>query len=309
MPEPTVPLERAHQATKAAHAGADAAARASADLLAHNTAAAPAGPDVQQSLQQLGDALLPHTPHWLSPLWVILLTLAAIALSWALTRIMALGGVRRARKWLVMLWLMLWVAAVLNVIFAVCFAISPQYGLPLGVVSVAMLGLIGLPWLRNITAGLAIAFEGQFALGDRIQHSGIQGNITHFGVRAVSLRAADGTLHQIPNQSFARESVTHVESEGDAACEIQFRLPPGISIDRALHLAQQAAFLTPLASPYHRPEVFLDTLEQSDHPHALQVRIRGFAFDPAWRDAFRSDVVARIHELLRAEIAPAQPHP
>jgi small-conductance mechanosensitive channel len=288
MPQPTTSPETARLI-----------AESGAEMAAAKTAEQAADLSVQHSLQRMGEFLSGGAPQWFSLSWVLGLLVAAVAISWGLGRLMKLTGLRRARKWLALARVVLWSFVILNLIFAVCFALSTHYWLPLGVLTVAMLGLAALPWLRNVTAGLAVAFEAQFEVGDPVEHGGVGGEITHFGARAVTLRADDGTLHQVPNQSFAEDSVTRIESEGDAACEITVTLPAGVSPERAMRLAQQAAFLTPLASPRHRPEVFLD---MDPHAHdGIELRIRGFAFDPAWRESFRSDVVARIHDLMRTE--------
>ncbi len=122
-----------------------------------------------------------------------------------------------------------------------------------------------------------------------------------FGARAVTLRTDDGTLHQIPNASITQESVTNLRAEGDAACEITIEVPENVTPERAKELARQASFLTPLASPHHAPQVFLDIDRARNQ---VQMHIRGFAFDPAHRDHYRSDVVARVHQMLRNERPP-----
>lgn len=261
---------------------------------------------LEESLRQLSDALSQNTPHGLGIWGMVALLIGALIISWGLGRLMQLRGLRRVRKWLALIRVLLWAFLVLNVIFGLSVALSPQHWLPVGMLVVAILGISGLSFLRNVAAGLAMAFEAQFRVGDPVLHGGIQGEIVHFGARAVTLRADDGTLHQIPNESFAQNSVTRLESEGDAACDILVRLPAGVSPDRALTLARQAAFLTPLASPRHRPEVFLEMSSRDGQENSIELRIRGYAFDPAWRDAFSSDVVARIHDMLHADKSTAK---
>jgi len=254
---------------------------------------------LEQSLQQLREAINYVEPQWFTLRWALVLVALTLLVSWGMGRLMKLAGLQRARKWLALIRVLLWTFMVVNLAFALSSMVSAYYWLPVGVVGLAMMGLAGLPWLRNITAGLAVAFEDQFKVGDPVKHGGATGEITHFGARAVTLRATDGTLHQVPNQNFAQDSVTRIESEGDAACEIRVAIPRGVSPERAMHLAQQAAFLTPLASPRHRPEVFLEMGDPGSE--SVEMRIRGWAFDPSCREAFHSDVVARIHDLLRRE--------
>lgn len=281
--------------TQTANQAASQAANHATDQAANQAAQL----SIEQSIQQMRDAFTYVEPQWFTLRWALVLLIVTMLLSWGMGRLMKLAGLQRARKWLALGRVLLWMFMIINLIFALSSVVSAHYWLPVGVVGLAMLGLAGLPWLRNITAGLAVAFEAQFEVGDPVKHGGATGEITHFGARAVTLRASDGTLHQVPNQNFAQDSVTRIESEGDAACEIRVRIPRGVSPERAMHLAQQAAFLTPLASPRHRPEVFLEMGERG--PDGIEMRIRGWAFDPACREAFQSDVVARIHDLMRSE--------
>ncbi|AWV90408.1 mechanosensitive ion channel domain-containing protein [Bradymonas sediminis] len=256
-------------------------------------------PTLDQSLLQFQEAITYVEPQWFTLTWALIMLAVTLLLSWAMGQLMQLAGLQRARKWLALIRVLLWSFIVVNLAFALSSMVSEMHWLPVGIVALSMSGLAALPWLRNITAGLAIAFDSRFEIGDPVRHGQATGEITHFGARAVTLRADDGTLHQVPNQIFAQTSVTLIESEGDAACEILVVIPQGVSPERAMHLAKQAAFLTPLASPRHSPEVYL---EMGDHsPESIEMRIRGWAFDPSCREAFQSDVVARIHDLLRSE--------
>lgn len=257
----------------------------------------PTTPAAKELSQQAGQAVSQHAPVVFSAWWVIGLVALTALISWAIGRLIALPGLRRVRRWLALARVVLWALVTFDVVFTVSRAVT-EHWLVLGVVVLAVLALVGMDWLRNVAAGLALAFEGHFQVGDLVRYRDIEGELVEFSARAVILRADDGTLHQVPNQRFSDESVTHLEADGEAACEIVVSLPTGVSPERAVRLAQQAAFLTPLASPRHRPDVFLDV---GADDAGVRLHIRGFAFDPAYRDHFKSDVVARVHSLLRTE--------
>ncbi len=243
----------------------------------------------------------PVTPTIFAAWWVVGMVVLAAAVSWTLGRLLDLPGLHRFRRWLALGRVLLWSFVAFDVVFALGHAVT-EHWLVLGVVVVAIAALAGLDWLRNVVAGLALAFEDRFRPGDLVRHRDVEGELVHFGTRAVTLRSREGTLHHVPNQRFVRESLTHLETEGKAACDILVALPRGVSPDRALRLAEQAAFLTPLASPHHRPQAFLD-VDADDGDTGVRLHIRGYPFDPAYRDHYRSDVVARVHSLLRTERA------
>jgi small-conductance mechanosensitive channel len=235
----------------------------------------------------------------LQPQWALGLLVCAIVLSVAISHLVKLPGLRRVRHWLLLTRALVWTMTVFTVVFALSRLVSTEYWLVLGVLLLGLISLAALDWLRNLIAGLSLEFERNFEPGDLVRYDDIEGELVEFGTRAVMLRTDDGTRHQIPNEKFTRNSVTRLEIDGEAACEIVISLPHAVSPDRAVVLAQQAALLTPLASPRHRPEVFLDAA--TGKGQTIEMRIRGYAFDPAYRAHFRSDVVSRVHEMLRIE--------
>lgn len=251
----------------------------------------------QQAAQAVGGAV----PMFLQPIWALAIVLIALLISLGIGYLAKLPGLRRVRHWLLLTRVLIWTVATFNTVFAL-FRPVTEHWVWLGVLVLGLMALAGIDWLRNVAAGLAVAFESHFHVGDLVRFGDIEGEVVNLGTRAVTMRAPDGTLHQIPNENLTKDAVTHLEADGEAACEIVVRLPTGVSPERAVKLAQQAAFLTPLASPRHRPDVFLDV--DNNGGQGIELHIRGFAFDPSYREHFRSDVVARVYDMLRIESAP-----
>lgn len=159
-------------------------------------------------------------------------------------------------------------------------------------------------WLRSVLAGVTLAFERRLHIGDEILAGDLQGVITRFGLRAIHLRADDGSLHDVPNDLLVNTPVTNLTGDGgDSACDITLDIPPHVSHDQALAILHSAAILSPLASPRHRPRAFLTPPAHTDAP--FRVTVRGYAFDPHHRDHFRSDVLARATQRLTHDHAHA----
>ncbi|MFW5966292.1 MAG: mechanosensitive ion channel family protein [Persicimonas sp.] len=239
-----------------------------------------------------------QTPALFEPGWAIVMVLGAILASVVIGKLARLPGLRGVRRWLVLARVLLWTVVLFEVIFTLSWAIT-DYWLVLAVLLVGVLLVAGLDWLRDVAAGLALAFERTLQVGDRVRYGKLEGEIAAFGARAITLRSPDGTRHQIPNASFTNRSVTDLRVEGEAACDITVRVPEGLSPERAVELIGQVAFLTPLASPRRQPEVYWETGPRADGP--VRIRIRGYAFDPAHRERFKSEVLSRIHERLASE--------
>ena len=239
-------------------------------------------------------------PPLLRPEVTLGLLLAAVVVSWAVNRLAQYPGVRNWRPWFFLGHVLLWGFVTFDLVLAVSWA-ATEYWLYLSLLIFVVLLLSGAGWLRSVAAGLALAFERRFEVGDPVQHEDVEGELISFGVRSMSVRDEEGSVHEIPNEKFLTDRVSNLRGGGDAACEISIAVPSKVSRDRALEFGREAALLTPLASPRHEPQVFLEVDESSES--GLDLRIRGYAFDPGYREHYRSDVISRVHDMLRNENA------
>ena len=206
------------------------------------------------------------------------------------------------RRWLPVVYTGVWGVAVLAVTLIYARGLSSTWFLAIWLVFLGV-AFASVGWLRSVVSGVAISMEGRIKLGDSIRVNSATGEVIGFGVRAMRLRAADGSIHEIPNEKLVTESVTNLSGDGgDAAAELVVPIPAGVDAQAALEIARRIAILTPLASPRHRPEVFLEA--GGVDGQRFDIRVRGFAFDAAYRDHFRSDVVSRIQaEFTRRSAA------
>lgn len=230
---------------------------------------------------------------------IILLFLGASITSLLLRRAAGLRASSRVRRWIPLLHVSVWTTVVVGAMFTYASDL-PDYWLVVLGLFVFLVGLSSVGWLRSVAAGITLAAEGRLRVGDNIRISGVVGEIASFGFRGVRVRAVDGALHEIPNEIFMTSPVATVSGDGgDSACEITMKIPPSVEPNRALEIARNVAILTPLASPRHRPEVFLRATDERDE--TFEITIRGFAFDPTHQDHYRSDVIARFHDGFRRE--------
>jgi small-conductance mechanosensitive channel len=63
--------------------------------------------------------------------------------------------------------------------------------------------------LKNLVSGIMLLVERPLRLGDLVEVDGVRGRITDIGVRASTLRTADGIESIIPNSRFVEGSVTN----------------------------------------------------------------------------------------------------
>ena len=226
------------------------------------------------------------------PVAVPVLLGVAAAVSYLLVRAMKLRLAERVKRWASLGHVAVWSIAIL-VSGALLIRAGASEWLFFLLSLAALLVLLNLGWLRSLLAGVALTLEHHLEVGDTVRLDEMEGDIVHFGLRATRIRAVDGTLHDIPNDQLLTRNVANLSGDGsDSACVITVIVPAHLAPERATRLAWEAAIVTPLASPRHRPEVFLHERRDQDDP--LRLEIRGYAFDPNYQANFRSDVLARL---------------
>lgn len=200
------------------------------------------------------------------------------------------------RRWLPVAYSVVWGLAIVIVTMIYAQGLPNTWFLAIWLVFLVVV-FASVGWLRSVMSGVALSIEGRIRLGDSIRVGDVEGEVIGFGMRALRLRSVEGTIHEIPNQKLVTEPVANLTGDGgDSACELTIAVPDEVDPDTALELARTIAVLTPLASPRHRPEVFLFARDKQERSYEL--KIRGFAFDAAYQDHFRSDVVARLQSAF-----------
>lgn len=223
---------------------------------------------------------------------MVLTMCVAALLSHLILRMSRAQLVPALKRWLPVAQIAVWAIAL------VLIASFTLTGLPIEwfyfeLVLLVLFTVINIGWLRSVLGGAALTLERKFKPGDAVKVGELKGEIVGFGMRTVRLRAVDGTLHDVPNEQLMSLTVANLSGDGsDSACEVEVMVPPHIKVQEAVKLARHAAMLSPLASPRHRPEVFLKSPQAQDAP--MQLVIKGYAFDPNYQEHFKSDLVIRL---------------
>ncbi len=228
-----------------------------------------------------------------NPIFIILLLIVlALLVSRALVLLGRMEGTERIHRLLPLLASILWAATIAACTFLIA-GDRIELRLLLILFFLSVITFSSINWLRSLIAGIILISERRLHVGDSIHvDEHVHGEIIAMGIRTIRVRASDGTLHDIPHDILLKKPLTTHSSTGEVVCEIPFSAPPELTTAQIIALAREAASLTPLASPRHSPDVFL-----VDAPsHYL---IRGYAFSPQYRENYRSDVLARLHDLLR----------
>lgn len=229
---------------------------------------------------------------------VVLLILLAVLLSRMLTRMSRMEGVGRFRRWLPSLFVLVW-GGLLAAIGWTMTAEGLHARLVLLLFFLAVIALANLGWLRSVMAGIVLHWERRVRPGDSIRVGDVHGEVVAMGLRAVRVRAPDGVIHEVPHELVISSPLATYSRSGEVLCDIDLEVPAHLQPEPLIAMAREAALLTPLASPRHRPEVFI--AEDHGNRTTLRLTIRGYAFSPLYRDRYRSDVLARLHHQLRRD--------
>ncbi len=256
-----------------------------------NTNNSPQPLETTSSIEQTPDLSVQPTFSKTGAGWVVLI---AILASFFLFRFGKNTKASSIRRWLPVLYTIVWGLAIVSVTSLYARGLDGPWKLVVWLVFLfGILASVG--WLRSVMSGVALAVEGRILAGDSIRIGEVEGEVLSFGLRSVSLRGVDGNIHEIPNDQFVSTTVANLSAiGGDSVCDIYLEIPPHLSPGDALELALEVAILTPLASPRHRPEVFLEPVED----HHRRIRVRGYVFDPEYQEHFQSDVISRFSSLI-----------
>lgn len=244
----------------------------------------------QQGAAPLTSPLAPH--------WAVLVIIGAFAFGYTLYRFSRVRLFSRFRPYALLGVLVFWGLALTETVFVISYFLTASWFV-LSLVMLSIATATNYQWLRNVMAGLAIAFEDRINYGDAIQVGAYEGAVQEFGLRAVEIRGNDGRRHEIPNAKLVDESVSNLARGGDSISKVTIRLPDGVSAERARRAGREAALVSPFASPHREPEVFIEADGAADETPTLHVR--GYVFNGAHQERYESDVTTRLFELLDIE--------
>ena len=228
-----------------------------------------------------------------------------VAVSLLLRRVATIVAFRQLHPWISVLHIAVWAP----IVFIFEDRLIPDFNGPRALgrgIGLVVLAVVALPWLRNVFHGLVFALELRYHLGDDLQVGAVKGRSVALGVRALTLRAPDGTDAVVPYERLTSETVIRLNLVArDTPCEIAVEIPGTLTPTRAVELARQAAALSRFASPRVPPEVFLGP--KHGRVTELMLHIRGFLFDREHEERYRSDVIERLHAAFTAERELADP--
>jgi small-conductance mechanosensitive channel len=146
----------------------------------------------------------------------------------------------------------------------------------------------------NFISGLIVMFERPIKIGDHIVLGGVDGDVAYIGMRATTLRTAQGSLVVVPNQAIITNNVTNWDHIGSSAISLQFRMAGKVAEDEALLLRVANGNRDVLKSP--EPAVYVAAVDHAGHLMELHFGVQGDA-------TRRLAIVSAINAAVLAELA------
>jgi small-conductance mechanosensitive channel len=227
-----------------------------------------------------------------APGWgvVALVFLTTMVLSLLVRRAARAPALRRWQRWFNPLVAAAWLVA--TWVVAQRLLAAPTLASTVGRVAlVVVLLVLVAPFARDVLAAAVISFEGRHRMGDDVRVGRVEGRIVELGLRAVVLRATDGTESTIPNHRFLASEVVRLNlGVHEAPFEFEVVLPAGRSLETETRRLLEAAMLSPFAAPGGLPEVFVVAGDDGE----LRLRVRAYVFDRSYEERYRGDILARF---------------
>jgi small-conductance mechanosensitive channel len=146
----------------------------------------------------------------------------------------------------------------------------------------------------NFISGLIVMFERPIKIGDHIVLAGVDGDVAYIGMRATTLRTAQGSMVIVPNQAIITNNVTNWDHIGSSAISLQFRMAGAVPDDEALLLRVVRANRDVQKLP--EPMVYVAAVDHAAHLMEVHFSVQGDA-------TRRLAVVSAINAAVLAELA------
>jgi small-conductance mechanosensitive channel len=149
----------------------------------------------------------------------------------------------------------------------------------------------------NFISGLVILAERPIKIGDRIEVTGVAGQVTDIRARSTTVITNDNISLIVPNSVFTEHTVTNW-SHGDQ--KVRFRIPVSVAygsdLDKVKEALLQVAKQHPSVLTAPEPTVFFDSFGDS----ALRLELVVWSAEMSYRPRrFRSDLNFAIDQAFR----------
>jgi len=155
--------------------------------------------------------------------------------------------------------------------------------------------------IGNFFAGIVIATDKPFRLGDRVRIDTFFGDVISLGARSTRIRTMDSQIVTIPNTKVTSNVVTNYSMpDTTLKVRIPFSVAYGTDMDKVteilLAIAREAQEKTPWVISEPAPEVFLREFGESALNGQLTLWINDFSFQWETEDWMNREILKRFQK-------------
>ncbi len=155
--------------------------------------------------------------------------------------------------------------------------------------------------IGNFFAGIVIATDKPFRLGDRVRIDTFFGDVVSLGARSTRIRTMDNQVVTIPNTKVTSNVVTNYSMpDSTLKVRIPFSVAYGADMDKVtdllLAIARDAVEKTPWVLPEPAPAVFLRGFGESALNGQLTLWINDFSMQWETEDWINREILKRFRE-------------
>lgn len=188
-----------------------------------------------------------------------------------------------------------WLAAGLYVALEI---LGPRTQVALYVLLFGVLFVVAVWWnaLRDVAAGLVIAAERPFEIGDVVRMAGFEGQVRRLRLRVLELQTEDNRRVLIPYREAIGASDVRTGGRRVAhSVHLELDLPAGMDPREALALAREVAASSPWAVLGVAPRAVLSAASVN----RPSIEIEAYAFDAGARSLLYADLISGWRERVR----------
>jgi len=169
---------------------------------------------------------------------------------------------------------------------------------------VASLGLVGFALtfalqdvLKNLVAGILLLVQRPFIVGDYVQVSGYEGNVTAVSSRSTEVLTADGLTVLLPNAGVLNNPIVNYTRTPERRIDVVFNLPYDCDLARVRELSLKAVTAVSAYLSTPAPDVLFE-----DAAGGITLRVRLWVDTTEIQGATSKDqALSLIFAALRAE--------
>lgn len=195
-----------------------------------------------------------------------------------------------------MLRIVVWIGTMIYIVVGIIHPPEAILFASLGSMGLAI-GLASQDAIRNVLAGIIMAFSPRFRVGDMVQIGEHYGEVVGLDLSITRLQTFDDNTVSVPNANVLNMPVSNANGgELNEMVVIPIALPPNVSIKKVKTAAITAAKCSPYV--FLKKPITATISPVYDKGFYIQLTVKAYVIDVRMEKAMATDIAERIMESL-----------